>query len=331
MAVVKATKGGKSLSAAMNYVEKKAELCSGKDCSDKKEKALNEMESVKELWGKTEGRPYKHYVQSFEPGEVDQETAHEIGLEWAEKNFPGHQAYVATHTDKEHIHNHVIVNSVNFENGKKLHFNKYELERFKSRSDEICRERGLSTIDRTKGPERGEIRTYSMKEQKLYEKAFKGQKQSYKIALAKKLGEELRKAKNLKELAKNMEKKGYKIKERGKELTFEDSAGNKVRASNLAKTFSEPNFTKEGILNELERNNDREYASESTGIEKSSSQGSREDSQRSGSDNEHVPTADELRKRVEKSRDISRKFEPESTRNPNVKQRSATRNTEHER
>lgn len=124
MAVVKAGKGGKSLSGIMDYVDKRAEIRHGVNCSDEAKRAKDEMQLTKEVWNKESGREYKHYIQSWPKGEVTPQQANEMGVNLAEKSFPGHEAYVVTHADKDHIHNHIVVNSVNFENGKKLHLDK---------------------------------------------------------------------------------------------------------------------------------------------------------------------------------------------------------------
>ena len=85
------------------------------------ESALDEFRFIKNKFGKTDGRQYYHIILSFSPDDkLNTETAHEIGLKFAEY-FPGFQFVVATHSDKAHIHNHLIMNSVNMENGKKFH------------------------------------------------------------------------------------------------------------------------------------------------------------------------------------------------------------------
>ena len=70
--------------------------------------ALEEMMSVKEVYNKKEGRQYIHLIQSFSPNDnIDYEKAHQIGIELA-NYFKGFQVLVATHTDTEHIHNHLV-------------------------------------------------------------------------------------------------------------------------------------------------------------------------------------------------------------------------------
>ena len=77
----------------------------------------------------------RHLIQSFYPGETTPEKAHEIGKEWIEKNIKGYQIYLVTHIDKEHIHNHFIINSVSFEDGKKLQISPKKLEKMKKESN----------------------------------------------------------------------------------------------------------------------------------------------------------------------------------------------------
>ena len=106
-------------------------LVSGIHCMP--ETALDEFRFVKNKFGKTDGRQYYHIVQSFSPDDnLDAETAHEIGMKFAEF-FPGYQIVVATHCNCSHLHNHIIMNSVNMENGKKFHQTASELARVKSR------------------------------------------------------------------------------------------------------------------------------------------------------------------------------------------------------
>ncbi len=93
MAVIKVVNSKASIGKAINYItkEEKTEerLISGKDCNPFT--TIDEMKATKEQWGKTEGRQYKHYIQSFDPKDkMSHAKAHQIGVEWAEKNFKGH-------------------------------------------------------------------------------------------------------------------------------------------------------------------------------------------------------------------------------------------------
>lgn len=285
MAVVKAAKGGKTLSQAINYAARDGTV-RGKDCPDDPQQARSQMQITKELWDKTEGRQYKHYIQSFDQGEVTKEQANEIGFKWAEKNFPDYEVVVGTHADKEHIHNHFIVNSVNFEDGKKIHLDKEDLERFKTVSDDLCKEYGLSIIDRTKEPARGEIRAYNMEKYKTLERAAKGEIKSHVLDTATALDKALETAANKKEFIQQMEGQGYKVdwEDSKKNITFTGPDDKRVRASNLEKTFTTPKFGKEGIVLELQRNQERRHE-QGRGTATVNESGISESSSRYGSQN----------------------------------------------
>ena len=111
------------------------------------ETAWREMKATKERWGKTDGIQGFHIVQSFKPGEITPELAHRIGVEFAEKCFPGFEAVVGTHLDHAHIHNHIVLNSVSAVDGHKYHSSKksYYTE-LREVSDDLCRKYGLSII-----------------------------------------------------------------------------------------------------------------------------------------------------------------------------------------
>lgn len=101
------------------------------------------------LYNKNQGkddRKYYHIVQSFSPKDNDKlthEKAHELGKEFAEKNFKGFEVLVVTHKDKEHIHNHFIVNSVSLENGKKYRADNKSLWKMRRISNEQCQQNQL--------------------------------------------------------------------------------------------------------------------------------------------------------------------------------------------
>ena len=149
MAIVKFIASKCSMSYIFKYVtdDEKTEdkLISGVNCSP--ESAFDEFTYVKERFGKTDGRQYYHIIQSFSPDDdVTPKMAHEIALKFAEC-FPGFQILIATHTNKEHIHTHFVMNSVNFETGKKFHQTEKEMEERKKYSNRLCREYGLSETE----------------------------------------------------------------------------------------------------------------------------------------------------------------------------------------
>lgn len=272
MAVIKVAKVGGSLAGAMNYVDKKAELKSGKDCSDSKEEALKEMQTTKGMFEKEDGRQYKHYIQSFSPNETTSEKAHEIGKEWAERNFKGHEVFIATHTDKNHTHNHFIVNTVNFENGKKFHEMKKDLAERKKDNDRICEREKLSVPERKNDKE---FRSFDQNKYQLFQRIEKGDNvKSYVLEAGKAVMKAKETASSKDEFIKNMTKQGYEVswEENHKNVTFKDQDGNKVRLANLEKTFKDNNFSKEGLENGFSKLSERirEKQSERTTTDKQS-------------------------------------------------------------
>lgn len=257
MAVIKAVREGKSLNRIMSYVGKKAEIATGKDCADDYRKAVLEMERTKSIMAKPGGRLYKHYTQSFLPGEITAAQAHAIGRNWAETNFKGYEVFIGTHTDRGHIHNHFIVNSVNFETGRKIQMPKNRLEALKTTSDRLCLKYGLSVIDRAKTPALGEVRAYEMKK---YQPITQGKSKFITIAMA--IDTAIAKSKNKSEFIKAMNAVGISVHwpENRKHITFAISEGRKIRADNIAKTLNDEKFTKEGILSELQRNQEKAIA-----------------------------------------------------------------------
>lgn len=124
-------------------------LCSAKDCL--LECAYQQMINTKLDFQQDTGRQYIHIVQSFATDDkLNSETAHEIGQRLLE-SFDGFQGVVCTHTDRNQLHNHFVLNSVNWKTGRKWQFSKNDLYRLRKLSDSLCREYGLSVIDKSKG------------------------------------------------------------------------------------------------------------------------------------------------------------------------------------
>lgn len=149
MAIIKFTSGKINPKTVINYVCNKEKttdkLISGKDCMP--ESCEYEFAEVKKAFGKTDGRTYYHMIQSFSPDDrITPEQAHEVGMQMAEL-FEGYQVLVVTHTNKAHTHNHLVINSVNFENGKKLTISNQELERIKNYSNSICLQNGWDVTE----------------------------------------------------------------------------------------------------------------------------------------------------------------------------------------
>lgn len=155
MATIKAVSSKCGVGGILDYVtkEEKTEekLLSGKDCQP--ETVREEMQTTKELWGKTDGRTYKHFVQSFHKDEnITPEQAHEIAKEFAEQcpQFKGFEVLIATHKDREHIHTHFVVNSVSHEDGHKFRMHKSELQQMKDLSDRCAAKEDCTSVKREK-------------------------------------------------------------------------------------------------------------------------------------------------------------------------------------
>lgn len=237
MAVIKATNPKVStLKQGVKYITnpEKTELITGKDCLA--ETALEEMQATKALYNKTEGRQYMHFVQSFKPDDpLDPAKAHQIGLEMAEKRFEGYEVIVATHTDKDHLHNHLIVNSVSFENGEKIQLSKNDLKAIKELSDQICEREGLHVI-REKTPGKDLSRSE-------YQVAIKGESWKFKTMAA--IDQAIERTRSKEEFIKEMEAQGYQIKwtDKRKHITYTTPEGHKVRDNKL----HDPNYLKEAM------------------------------------------------------------------------------------
>ena len=118
---------------------------SGINC--KAENAVKEMQMVKQIYGKENGILAFHGEQSFKEGEVTPELAHEIGVRLAEEMWGDRfQVVVTTHLNTNHIHNHFVLNSVSFKDGKKYYSNRTNTALLRKTSDEICEEYGLSVL-----------------------------------------------------------------------------------------------------------------------------------------------------------------------------------------
>ena len=128
-------------------------LVSGINCQP--QSVYDDFLNTKLLYHKAGGVMFYHMVQSFPKGEaVDPRQAHEAARRLAEY-FDGCEVLVCTHVDREHIHSHCVINSVNFETGKKLHMAKEQLQELMRRNDAICQEMGLPVFEPTAQQARG--------------------------------------------------------------------------------------------------------------------------------------------------------------------------------
>ena len=247
MAVIKALASHVSVKAIIRYVTREDKtnenLVSAYHCSPYS--AAEEMEVTKQLYGKTGGRTYAHYIQSFAPGEdVTPEKVHAIARQWAEQNpkFKGFEMLLATHTDKDHIHTHFIINSVCLADGHKFHVSAKELQAMKELSEQICVQNGLRASVVGSHAETSPIHEVHISDGRKYQllrQALHGQGQSYLLQTAMDVEHAVIRAKNREEFCQRLKEKGYRTiwTDNRKYLTFIDAEGNRVRNCNLEKTF----------------------------------------------------------------------------------------------
>ncbi len=258
MAILKAVNSRASLGNAIRYITKKekteAKLISCYNCRE--DNPLAQMMMTKKLWGKTGGRQYKHFIISFAKDEnITHDEAHNIALEFIEKwhKLKGFEVCLATHKDREHIHSHFIVNSVNSENGKMFHQSKRELTEAKLLMNEILKEHSKSVLE--VGIKSENITTDKGSKYRAIEKAAAGNYKSYMLDMAVAVNQALEKAVSRENFIELMKQQGIAVNwsDTRKYVTFTDSAGHKVRNSNLGKTFK-MKLSKEEMLNEFTRN-----------------------------------------------------------------------------
>ena len=201
------------------------QLVSGIDCQP--ETAFDEFLSTKLLHHKDGGVMFYHMVQSFPKGaDVDPRTAHEAARQLA-GYFEGCEILVCTHTDREHIHSHCIINSVNFETGKKVHIADKQIQELRVRNDQICEELGLPKFQKD---EQRQSRGMSNAE---YYTAVKGE--SWKFGLMCVIDECMRCAGSREEFLILLRSEGYDATwtDSRKNITYVTPDGRKCRDSKL--------------------------------------------------------------------------------------------------
>lgn len=215
----------------------------------------------KKMWDKDTGRMYAHNIISWHKDEqITPEQAFEFGKEFAEKWFSGFQTLVAVHKDKEHIHCHLVTNSVSYEDGRKLHNTRNDLERMKQLTNQMCRERGLTVAEKGKHfdgseIEKGEVTAWSKDKYNLFRQQVKD---SFVADCAMAVLKALENCISKEKFIEKMKQFGWEVNwaEKRKHITFQNQDGKKVRDSNLSKTFH-LDISKEGLENEFDRNYER--------------------------------------------------------------------------
>ena len=200
-------------------------LVSGIGCQP--ETAFDEFLSTKLLHHKDGGVMFYHMVQSFPKGaNIDPRAAHEAARRLA-GYFEGCEVLVCTHIDREHIHSHCIINSVNFETGKKVHMADEQIQALRVRNDQICEELGLPKFQRD-----GQRKTQGMSNAEYYT-ASKGE--SWKFELMRVIDECMRYAGSREEFLALLRAEGYDATwtDSRKNITYTTPDGRKCRDSKL--------------------------------------------------------------------------------------------------
>ena len=243
MAIIEAISSKANIKRIISYVtqDKKTNvnLISGKDCMA--ESCLEEMLYTKNLYHKNSGRQYIHIIQSFDPKDnLSAEQVHNVGIKLA-NTFNGFQVLVATHIDKNHLHNHLVINSVSFENGYKIQMSKKDLQYIKDYSDKLCLEIGASVIpkkEKTNYIKRNEYRVAK-------------QGKSWKFKLMNAIDLSLAESNCKDDFIKNMNKLGYQVNwtDTRKYITYTTPEGYKCRDNKLY----DEKYSKGAMDNEFRR------------------------------------------------------------------------------
>ena len=206
------------------------------------DKAAQEFEETKDGWKKTDGVLAFHAIQSFKPGEIDAALTHKIGVELAEKMWGDRfEVVVCTHLDKDHPHNHFVVNSVSYFDGKKFDNNRKDYERFSSLSDDLARKYGLSVIEEKKGKSRHYAEW----------KADQEYKPTIRSTIKEDIDYVISSSESFKEFEINLRKMGYEIKH-GKHLAVKAPGGQ--RFIRLYKLSSTDDYSEEAIRERILEN-----------------------------------------------------------------------------
>lgn len=200
------------------------------------------MDTKREL-DKLDGRQCYHIIQSFVPGEITPELALQIAMEFATEYLAGYQVVIGTHTDRHHIHSHILFNSVNDATGEKFHCSKSEyFQQIRAVSDRLCREHGLSVIIEGDGQ-----KSISYIE---WLRQSKGQP-TYRSMLEADLKASIEDVNSIGDFFRLMERKGYEIKH-GNRLGF------KLRgqAHFMYPERKNPQYSEDGIRAAIDSNMD---------------------------------------------------------------------------
>ena len=212
-----------------------------------RENAHKEFEFTKKQFNSRTKTLAHHLIQSFAPEEVSFEEAHQVGIELCEKILEGKYEYVlATHIDKNHIHNHIIFNSIDVDEGKVYHSYYGSYMNIRNQSDKLCKEHNLSVIDQEAQKEINEIKRRKFVNWYDWSEDKKGS--SYKSRLQFDIDRHIKQSINWQDFLSKMESNGYEIKI-GKHIAFKSKNQQRfTRAKTIGVNYTEERI-KDRILN----------------------------------------------------------------------------------
>ncbi len=200
-------------------------MVSGINCNG--ENAYAEFMTTKEVYGKTNGIFFYQYIQAFSPEEnITPEQAHNLAREFAEQAWPEHEIVIATHSDRDHVHSHFVINSVSFSNGYKLRQDRHTLEKLRMLSDKICIKHGYTIIENPR-------KSHGYVSAREYRVAKNGK--SWKVRLMNAIDKAMQYSGNRQEFELEMKNLGYEMiwTDERKYITFLCPSGNKCRDKKL--------------------------------------------------------------------------------------------------
>lgn len=208
----------------------------GVNCSSDPYEAAKQFIATKKTWGKTDGVICFHGYQSFARGEVTPEEAHAIGVEFANRVWGDRfEVIVSTHLNTQTVHNHVVVNSVSFTDGLRYYNQHCDRDYMQAISDEICREYGLSVIERRTGKKQ-HIAVLKMKEDGRV-----SQREFIKEAIDRAIS----KTYNMRDFMRVIQLDGYVLEYRGSFLRIRPDDGKKFfRLDRLGDGYTEEDIRK---------------------------------------------------------------------------------------
>lgn len=221
------------------YKTNEKEYITGINCEPST--SLKQMMNTKLSYNKMDGRLAYHAVQSFKPGDVTPEECHSLGVQLAKQMWGNRfEVVVSTHLDKDHLHNHFVVNSVSWVDGKKFTNSKKDYQKFKQISDQLCRDNHLSIIQKP-----GKARHYAEWN------AEKQGKPTYRLLVKNDVDYAISRSFSIQDFLCEMEILGYEISKNRKYLAVKHPDGKKmIRLKSLTNDgqYAEEKIT-ERILN----------------------------------------------------------------------------------